>query len=569
MPEGAVYEFGPFRLDAEKSVLWRGAELVPLTPKALALLSALAEGAGDVVPKRDLMRRVWPDVVVTDANLTVTVAALRKAIDPQSDGRSYVQSVPRRGYRLDAPVRGAMAEKRLGVAVLPFSCLGPATDEHLGLALSDALIGRLTAFEELRVRPTAVVAPYAGVARSPREIAQELDVDAVVTGTVQRDAGRLRLSIQLVPRPASLRPWAQSFDSDWTGLFAVQDTIAERVAGALWPRLVSADRPRPGPRSGPRPDAHEAYLRGRYFWARLDQEGVSKAIGCFAEAVSLDPGWAAPHAGLADAHVLLGFGGVLPPREAWRLAAECVAEALARDPALPQAHMSAGLVALYRDWDWAEARRLLEQAASLGPGLAAPRQWKALVLALGGELDAALREQRRASEIDRLSGVALALEALLLGLAGDSERELVAARRAVQMRGERGLSHYCLGRACIRAGREEEAVAALERAVELSDAGPIMRCMLAWALTRAGRAPEARRLLAELDAAAVHTYVSPYHRARVLAALGEGSAALERLEQAAADRDGWVVFLGVDEGWADLRTLPQFAALAESVAARR
>src|SRR5262245_18513919 len=116
---------------------------MPLTPKALALLRALVEEAGDVVPKRDLMRRVWPAVVVTAANLTVTVAALRKGLGPQPDGRSYVQSVPRRGYRLDTPVRGTVAEKRLGVAVLPFSCLGPGTDEHLGVALSDALIGRL------------------------------------------------------------------------------------------------------------------------------------------------------------------------------------------------------------------------------------------------------------------------------------------------------------------------------------------------------------------------------------------------------------------------------------------
>jgi DNA-binding winged helix-turn-helix (wHTH) protein len=569
MPEAGVYEFGPFRLDAEKAVLWRGSELVPLTPKALALLCALVEHAGDVVPKRDLMRRVWPDVVVSDANLTVTVATLRKALGPQPDGRSYVQSVPRRGYRFDAALRGAPAQQRLALAVLPFSELGPEAEAQLGLPLADALIGRLTAFEELSVLPTAAVAAHAGTVRSPRELAHELGVDAVVTGTVQRDAGRLRVSAQLTPRPASLRSWAESFDADWTSLFAVQDAIAERIAGALWPRLAPAGRPGRGPRHAPAPEAHEAYLRGRYFWMRLDPEGVAKAIGCFAEAAALDPAWAAPHAGLADAHVVLGFGGAMRPREAWALAEDCVAEALSRDPALAEAHVSSGLLALYRDWDWAQARLRLERAASLSPGAAAPLQWKSLVLGLGGALEAAQREQALARAADPLSGVALALEAFLHGLAGASGPQLTAARRAVQMRGERALSHFCLGLACARSGRLEEAVAALSRAVELSDGGTIMRCLLAWALARSGGTREARLQLEELDAAAAGTYVSPYHRARVLAALGEPEQALERLEQAAADRDAWVVFLGVDEGLAELRALPGYVSLAGTVLPRR
>jgi tetratricopeptide (TPR) repeat protein len=341
------------------------------------------------------------------------------------------------------------------------------------------------------------------------------------------------------------------------------------VVGALWPRLATTQRPKRGPRYGPRPDALEAYLRGRYFWTRLDMEGASKAIGCFAEAVTLDPGWAAPRAGLADAHVLLGFGGAVTPREAWALAAECVDEALARDPALPEAHVSAGLVALFRDWDWAQARRRLEQAAWLDPGSPAPHQWQALFLAAGGDSAGARREQALAREADSLSGVALALQAFLHGLAGDAEAQLGAARRAVQMRGERALGHFSLGLACARSGRMEEAVAAFARAVELSEEGTILRCLLAWALARAGRVQEARLQIADLDAVAPPAYVSRYHRARVRLALGQQDAALHSLEQAAEVRDSWLIFVGVDEGLAELRDSPRFEAVAQSVLARR
>ena len=299
MPESGPFEFGSFRLDGEKSVLWRSGQLVPLTPKALALLQALVEHDGDVVSKQTLMGRVWPDAAVQEANLSVTVAALRKALGPQPDGRSYVQTVPKRGYRFDAPLHLAGSGPELGLAVLPFSCLGPETEAHLGLGLADALIGRLTEVVGLRVRPTGAVTQYLAHPKAPREAAKELGVDAVVGGTVQRDGGRIRVSVQLVPLPAALRPWADSFDADWTDLFGVQDALAERVAQALALRLAP-HRP-PADRQAPQPEAYEAHLRGRYFWSRFDPEGLGKAFGYYGEAVRLDPRYAPPMPGSPDA----------------------------------------------------------------------------------------------------------------------------------------------------------------------------------------------------------------------------------------------------------------------------
>ncbi len=243
MADSGPFEFGPFRLDTEKSVLWRSGKLVPLTPKALGILQVLVEHRGDVVSKQELLGRVWPDAAVEEANLSVAVAAIRRALGHQPDGRSYVETVSRRGYRFDAPLRDRGAGPQLGLAVLPFSCLGMESDEHLGIGLADALIGRLTEVDGLRVPPTAAVVQYAIDPKPPRQAAKELGVDAVLTGTIQRHEGRLRVSVQLTPLPAALRPWADSFDGDWTDLFAVQDELAERVGtGAFAPAHARARR---------------------------------------------------------------------------------------------------------------------------------------------------------------------------------------------------------------------------------------------------------------------------------------------------------------------------------------
>jgi DNA-binding winged helix-turn-helix (wHTH) protein/tetratricopeptide (TPR) repeat protein len=570
MSDPSAFEFGPFRLSTEKSVLWRGGELVPLTPKAFDLLRVLVEHQGDVVTKSELLSRVWTDTVVEEGNLSVTVTALRKALDPQPNGRSYIQTVPRRGYRFDGAIRSDGGAPRLSLAVLPFACLGPEDGPQIGLGMADAIIGRLTAQEALLVRPTVAVAPYAGTAVEPRRLAADLGVEAVVTGTIQRDGDRVRVSVQLVPRPIALRPWAQSFDADWTDLFAVQDEIAERVAEALWPRLaagrattpVRAGRPRPSPA------AHEAYLRGRFFWARFDPESLGRAFGYFGEAARLDPAYAAPRGGLADAHLLLGLAGLAAPRDAWDLAAACADQALERDPDLAEGHVARGYARLFRDWDWPGAREALDRAAARLPGAASVHIWRGLFLALAGESAAAEAAIARGREIDPLSGVAAAFQCFLHELAGEHDAARDLARRAVELRPDNFLGHRCLGMASLRLGEADEGLRALERAAELMHQGPGMQCLLAWGLARVGRSEAARAKLAALDALGSTTFVSPCLRGAVLAALGDTAAALDRIEEAAAARDGQAVFVGVDPLYAPLAGEPRFAALASRIGAR-
>jgi DNA-binding winged helix-turn-helix (wHTH) protein/tetratricopeptide (TPR) repeat protein len=558
-----TFDFGPFRLDTAKHVLWKDGELVPLTPKALALLRVLVEARGDVVPKRDLMARVWPDAVVEESNLSVTVAALRKALGAQEAGPSWVETVPRRGYRFAGPLRAPAGEPALLLAVLPFRSIAAEPEPHLGLGMADALIARLTAVENLRVRPTGAVAQYATDPVPPLAAAEELGVDAVLDGTVQRQGDRLRLAVQLVPRSPGLPHWAGQFEADRADIFAVQDEVAEKVVSALSSRL---GRWRGAPAWATRrtgADAWETWLRGCYFLLRLDGDGVSKAVGCFGEAAAGDPTWAPPHAGLAGAYVLFAFAGLVPPRQAFHLADECVREALARDAGLPEAHLARAWVALYRDWAWQEARETLERAVAMGP--AELRHWQALLLALSGEMDGAAAALERAREADPLSAAALALAGFLHDVAGRHAEALAVARRAVELRPRHHLGHWRLGVTLSRLGRHDEAVAALRKAVEFSGGGIAMRCELARALATAGRADEARGVLAELETLSATVYLSPYQRAKVLAALGDAPGAREALEQAAEDRDPWLLALGVDPSLHSLRDAPRFQHLAARV----
>ncbi len=554
-------EFGPYRLDFRARVLWRGGVLEPLPPRALDLLAALAERPGDVVTKAELMARVWPDVVVEEANLSVQVSTLRKALGPRDDGRPWIETVPRRGYRLAAAAPAA-APAPPSVAVLPLRLIGPSGDEpYLGVALADALAGRLGDSGRLIVRPMRGVLKHAEA--DPELAARELGVEAVLDGSVQLSAGRLRVSLRLVParRGGGLPPWSRAFEVPFTDVFEVQDEVAAQVTRTLLPSVAPAPAPA---RPTAEPAAYQAWLRGRYFWSRLSGPWLLRASACFHEAAELDPGFAAPHAGLAHAWVILGWSGLTPPGEAWEQAAREAALALERDPGLPDALIARAFVALLRDWDWTGATRDLDAAVQARPQDAGPVLWRGLFLALRGEAERAGRELARAEDLDPTAQIVSAARGFVACLLGDHEAELEQQQRTRELDPAQFLGHWSVGLALLHVGRLDEALAAQRRAVELSEGGALMQAMLGHALARAGDTAAARAALEELRALAP-AYDHPYQQATLLAALGQPQAAVELLARACDQRDPWVLLLGVDPLLAPLEGQPGLADLRRRV----
>jgi DNA-binding winged helix-turn-helix (wHTH) protein/Flp pilus assembly protein TadD len=560
----STFEFGPYRLDARRRLVWRRGELLDIPPRAADLLAALVVEAGEVVPKGELLQRVWPDTFVEEANLSVNVSILRKALGDQADGRPWIQTVSRRGYRFMGQVR-AQAETPKSLAVLPFCSLGPEEDDlALGLGMADALITRLAATGRVAVRPTGTVRRFAGAGTDPVEAGRQLGVDAVLDGRLQRSGTRLRLTLQLVPTSGGVPLWAERFDEEITHLFAVEDRVAERVATALVAELSAEERQRLGRRGTESLEAYQAYCRGRFFWGRFSRPWIERAMQCFHEATTHDPSYALPHAGLADAFLVAGFAGALPAPEAWAVAEASSREALALDDSLPEPHVSAGFLRLLQEWDWNGAERELRRAVELAAGSPAPHQWLGFLLDLRGDREAAAASLGRAGELDPLSMVGSALVGLHHAFGGDHETELVHARRALDLDPNQFLGHWAVGGALQNLGRHEEAVTEHLRARALAEGTGFVEAVLARSLALAGRVDEARSRLAAGQGAGA----SPYQAATVHLALGETERALDLVAAAADGRDPWIVLLEVDPQMRPLHGHPRYAALVRRVTGR-
>jgi TolB-like protein len=541
-------------------VLWRGDALVEIAPRALDLLAALVARAGDVVTKDELMREVWPDTFVEEANLSVNVAALRKALGDAPGGRAYIQTVPRRGYRF-VPPSSPDEPRRLRVAILPFRVLGSAdAEDDTGVGTAVALITRLSRIPSLVVRPLSAVLAHAGA--DARQAARDLKVDAVVEGAVQRSGSRVRVTVHLVRAAEEAASWSDSFEDDAANLFAAQDRAAERVARALDVELRTADHALLARRDTADAKASQAYLKGRHFWGRFTAESMTRAFAAFQEAVERDPFYALPHAGLADAFLVLGFSGLVPPRDAWERAERSAREALRLDSTLADAHIALAYVRLFREWDWAAARESLDRALELNPGAPA-HQWLGTVLAMQGDMEGALGHVEEAFELEPLAVITGALRGLVLYLSRRHAQELEHYRALVDLYPDHLVVLWGLGLAWEHAGRMEDSVAALRRADALAGGG-MLRLVRARAEALAGRPEEARRLLAEDDAAGQES-PSGYQRATVEIALGEREAALGHLEAAAEAREPWVVWIRIDPMLDALRDETRFEAVVSRV----
>jgi DNA-binding winged helix-turn-helix (wHTH) protein/Flp pilus assembly protein TadD len=565
------FGFGPFRIDTHARVLWREAEVVPLPPRALDVLEALVERQGEVVLKEELLSRVWPHAAVEEANLSVNVSLVRRALGEQDDGRPWIETIPRRGYRfLAAADPLGAADRPRSLAVLPFQRLGVSgEDDHLGAALADALITRLARQGQVRVRPTATALRFAG--RDPEEAGREMAVDGVVTGSLQQEGRRLRVTAQLVSVRGTLAPWAGAFEGELTDLFAMQDTVAAQLARALGLEDEQGVEMLPLPLLGSPPpnlDAYQAYIKGRHFWSRLSGPSLARAFACFQEAAERDPGYAAPHSGLADGQILAGLVGLVPPRQAWDLAEVEARAALERDDTVAEAHVSLAYLRLFRDWDFAGAEADMERARHLDPHSVAVHQWRAVLLHLRGRSDEASAVIATARQLDPASVVVHAIEGLRYTLAREAEAGIAQYTSVVELDPHQSVGHWGLGVSLAYAGRLEEAVASLRQASDLAEGLVPLRAALGWALAVAGRHEEVREILGEIERPDEGQWTSPYQRAILHAALGENGRALACLEEACAARDAWAVWAVVDPLLDALRSDPRFEDVAGPVLER-
>ncbi len=445
------------------------------------------------------------------------------------------------------------------LAVLPLENLsGDSEQEYFADGMTEALISDLGRIRALRVISRPSVMQYKKVKKPLSEIARELDVDAVIEGSVLRVGKQVRITVQVMRAEPEEQLWSQSYQRDISEILALQYEVARAIAREIKIALTPEEQTRLAIASSVNPGAHESYLQGRYHLATETNDGMELAIEYFQQALEKDPNYALPYAGLAEAYQMVGSRGLLPRSAAITRAKAAAEKALEMDPALGEAHYSLGFIQ-YGHWDWSGAERAFKRAIELSPSDVHAYSWYSQYLIFVGRSEESIALGKRLVEIDPLSPATHTNLGTRYVEARRYDRGIEHCRKALELDPNNASVHNCLGRAYLGKEMYEEAIAEIQRAVDLSGGWP--KHDLAYAYAMAGKRDDARKILHELIEDSKRGVVELSGIARIYAALGETDQAFGWLEKAYEDHEQWLVALKVDPMFDSLRSDPRFREL--------
>jgi TolB-like protein/DNA-binding winged helix-turn-helix (wHTH) protein/Flp pilus assembly protein TadD len=452
------------------------------------------------------------------------------------------------------------------VAVLPLENLsGDASQEYFADGMTDQLIATLGQISALRVISRTSVMLYKGARKPLPQIARELNVDAVIEGSIVRSGGRVRITAQLIEAAVDKHLWAQSYDGDVRDMLALQSRVARAIAEEIRVTVQPSEQAALRNVKSVNPDAYEAYLKGRYFWNKRTTDALNKAKEYFEEAVAKAPDYAQAYSGLADTYALLGDWqyGVMASSEALPAAKAAASKALELDNTLSEAHTSLGFVLSGFDWNWAAAETEFRRAIDLNPGYATAHHWYAWHLSLMGRHREAIAEMRRARSLDPLSLIINADLAEILLIAHFYDESVQQSRKTIDMDPDFALAHNQLAEAHLQKHMRDDAIAEFQKAVQLSEGSPIYTANLARAYAASGRSTDAAQLLTGLQKRSNAAYSNAAEIAMVYAALGEKTQAMAWLERGYDERFNPGVLLR--PGFDSLRADPGFRDMVKRV----
>jgi DNA-binding winged helix-turn-helix (wHTH) protein/TolB-like protein/Flp pilus assembly protein TadD len=625
MQEKYLYGFDKFHLDAEKRKLKRDDELVSLPPKAFDLLLLLVENQERVVEKEFLMESLWQDTFVEESNLTQNIYLLRKILGKTHDGKSFIETRSKRGYKFVPDVRlitaaedpliiyktthlraritteeiedetngisvnngertldsaknpllpkaaQALSTRTLlndrafaalavlfvvgvagiyfwnrnrpvemtqikSIAVMPFKTIGgeETDEEFLGLGMADAIITRLGKTGKINVSPTDAVRRYSEKGTDALATARALDVETVLTGNIQRSGDKVRVTVQLL-RLSDRQPlWTDQFDEKSADILTLQDSISQKLAGALMLKLSGDEQKRLAKKDTENVEAYQLYLKGRYYWSKRTTEWVQKAIVCFEQAVRLDPNYSQAYAGLADAYAVTASG--LLPNERFPKAKAAAERALQLDETLAEAHTSLAFILYKFEWNWLEAENHFRRAIEINPSYALAHHWYGEFLGLMGRFDEGLAELKEAERLDPLS---LALKddvGRLFYRARHYDEAIEQARKTLELEPNFRNAYISLMRCYQQKEMYAEAVEADLKSLSLSNYPPGEIEELKNIFAASGWQAYWRRQLETQRQQNQIEYVPSYHAIEIYLRLGETETALRLLEKSYDER---------------------------------
>jgi len=452
------------------------------------------------------------------------------------------------------------------IAVLPLENLsGDASQNYFADGMTDELITDLAQISALRVISRTSVMVYKGARKPLPQIARELNVDAVVEGTVVHSGDEVRITAQLIEASTDKHLWSESYEGELRDTLALQNRVASAIADQIRINLTPREQAALRSAKAVNPEAYQSYLKGRYFWNKRTADGLKAALAYFQQAVEEDPTYAKAYSGLADTYALLGDWqyAVVPPKEAFPKAKAAAIKALELDSSLSEAHTSLGYTLRAFDWDFDSAGKEFQRAIEINPGYATAHHWNAMNLGLLGRPKDALVEMRRAESLDPLSLIINADLAEFLLLTHSYDESVKQSRKIIEMDSTFAIGHKQLGDAYLLKQMDKEAVAELQEAVRLSGGSPICVADLARAYVASGKMNEAVKLLSDLKKSSNVGLANAPQIAMIYASMGDNDQAMHWLERAYGERFNPSILLR--SGFDPLRSDPRFEELLRRI----
>jgi TolB-like protein/tetratricopeptide (TPR) repeat protein len=533
--------FAAFAVDLQAGELRKNGVKVKLQEQPFQMLSVLLERPGEVVTREELRKRLWSGDTFVDfeASLATAVKKLRRALTDSANHPQFIETLPRRGYRFIGTLEADPQARKPIVAVLPFENLaGDADQEYFSDGMTEEMIARLGRLHPQRLGVIALASAirYKNTDKDVDQIGRELGADCVLKGTVRRAGDRVRLSAELIQVKDRTHLWAGRFEGEEAKVPAFHSEIAHHVSRSLQIELLPAKRAPVAGASTTNPEAHGAFLRGRYCLNKGTAEGVKSAIAHFEEAASRDSRYAVAHAGLAVALDLADHFRVLPGREAFPRAKAAAIKALKLNDSLPEAHNALAFATHSFDWDWAGAEQAYQRAIALNPNFATARHWHGFYLGMLGRVGEALAEMRRAQKLNPLSIIIRTHLGLMLYWGRRYDEAIQQLGQTLEMEPDFAAAHYFLAWAFEQKRMYEETIAHLQRALMVCPDSPDGVGALGHAHAVFKRKEQARRTLKELHKLTERRFVSAYDFAIIHVGLGEADQAFQWLERACEER---------------------------------
>jgi TolB-like protein/Tfp pilus assembly protein PilF len=517
---------------------------------AKELISSLEESA--LAPQSRWVSQRWQRYAMASVGAVILVAA------------TATLGINLGGWR-DKLLRGHSQALVKSLAVLPLANLtGDSGQEYFVDGMTDELTTNLAQIGSLRVTSRTSTMQFKDTKKPVGQIAGDLNVDAVVEGSVMRSGDRMRITAQLIDAKGDRHLWAKSYERKVQDALALQDEVTRDIAEEIRIKLNAEESARLVGARPVNPEAYDDYLRGRFWWSKRNQEGEWKGLEYFQKAIAKDPNYAMAYAGVADSFIVLGHHGRLSPKEALPKAEQAATKALELDDSLAEAHTSLALVKHSYDWDWSDAEREFKRAIALNPNYATAHHWYSHYLVAVGRLDEAVTELERARDLDPFSPTINAFLGETLYYARRYDDSLRQFRRSLEMYPD--VVEFHDGVAKVYEQKNMFVTAFSERQQVLSLRGDSKLALaLAQAYKQSGYKGYLQREIESLEQAPKSREVRNLYLAHMYAVLNDQPHTLQYLERAYEERDPWLLNLQVDPAMDAMRSSSRFRDLVRRI----